>query len=213
MTINSPSHIRAARALLDWTREQLAQKTGLSPVTIANLESGKTESPNPRTYEAIEKVFLDSGVVFTAKGVEQEQTWIREVSGENFFLDILDDIYTTMLEKGGEVLSTGVDDRLNTPEISQRLKKLSDAGIKNRDIIEENNTYILGPISHYKWIPKDFFKNYVKKIYGDKIFLDFGGRGILIRHDKLADVERNQFNLIWKLLPRLNIESTAHERI
>lgn len=207
------NHIRAARALLDWNREDLAQKAELSPVTIANIESGKTDSANPRTYQAIEKAFLGAGVVFTPKGIEEQKTWIREVTGENFFLEVLDDIYNTMLDKDGEVLSMGVDDRLNGPEVMQRLKKAKNAGIKMRDIVEEGNTHLLGPVSQYRWMPSEFFKNYIKKVYADKVFLDFGDRGMLIHNHEIAEVERNQFNLIWKLLPKLTIESTADERI
>jgi DNA-binding XRE family transcriptional regulator len=207
------NHIRAARALLDWNREDLAKKADLSPVTIANIELEKTDSANPRTYQAIEKAFLDAGVVFTPKGVEEQKSWIREVTGEGFFLEILDDIYNTLLDKGGEVLSMGIDDRLSTPEVIQRLKKAKNAGIKMRDIIEEGNTYFLGPSSHYKAMPAEFFKNHVKKIYGDKVFLDFGGRGLVIHNHEIAEVERNQFNLIWKLLPKITAESTANERI
>lgn len=214
MTLLKSNHVRAARALLDWNREDLANKAGVSSVTIANIESGKTDNANPRTYDAISKAFLGAGVVFTDKGVEEERSWIRELTGEDFYLDALDDVYKTLIDlKDAELLSMGVNDRLNTTETVQRLRKLKNAGIKMRDIAEEGNTYLMGPVSQYRWMPSEFFKNYSKIIYGDKVLLDFGDRGLLINNVEVAEVERNQFNMIWKLLPELKIESTADERI
>lgn len=214
MSILKSNHIRAARAILDWNREELASKAGLSPVTIANIESGRTDTANTRTYDAISKAFMDAGIVFTDKGIEEQRSWIRDLTGPNFYLDILDDIYSTLLDtKDAEVLSLGVDDRLCPPEVIQQLKKIRNTGIKMRDIAEEGNTYLIGPVAQYRWMPSEFFRNYIKIIYGDKVFLDFGDRGLLIHNTEVAEVERNQFNLLWKLLPKLDVESTADVRI
>lgn len=214
MSIVKASHIRAARALLDWNREELAKKAGLSPVTIANIESGRTDAANARTYDSITKAFLGAGVVFTEDGIEERKSWIKEFSDDNYFLDILDDIYNTLLDvSGAEILTFGGDDRQNTEEIILRLRKMHNAGIKSRDMVEEGDTYLMGPVAHYRWIPKTYFKNYIKVIYGNKVCLDYGTRCILIHNAEIAEVERNQFNLLWQLLPKLDVESTANERI
>ena len=207
-------HIRAARALADWNREELAKRAGLSPVTIANIESGRTDSANARTYEAITKAFLGSGVVFTEEGIEERKSWIKELAGEDYFLDVLDDIYNTLVDvPGAEVLTFGGDDRKNTPELILRLRKMHNMGIRFRDMVEEGNTYLMGPVSRYRWIPKAYFRNYVKVIYGTKLCLDYGDHGIVVNNADVAEVERNQFNLLWQLLPKIEVESTAHERI
>lgn len=214
MILLKPQCIRAARAMLDWNRNELAERAQLSPVTIANIESGKTDMANARTYEAITNAFLRFGIVFTDHGVEERKSWIRELTGEDFYLEVLDDIYNTLVDtKNPEVLSLGVDDRLSTPEVMQRLKRNRLAGIQSRDIAEQGNTYLIGPVSQYKWMPSDFFKNYIKSIYADKVLLDFGDRGLLIQNAEVAEVERNQFEMIWKLLPELKVKSTANERI
>ena len=69
------------------------------------------------------------------------------------------------------------------------------------------------PVSRYRWIPKAYFRNYVKVIYGTKLCLDYGDHGIVVNNADVAEVERNQFNLLWQLLPKIEVESTAHERI
>lgn len=214
MNILKSHHIRAARAMLDWNREELAKKAGLSPVTIANIESGRTDAANARTYDSIIKAFLGAGIVFTEDGIEERKSWIKEFSGADYFLDILDDIYNTLLDaSSAELLTIGGDDRQNTDEIILRLRKIHNAGIKSRDMVQEDDTYLMGPVSHYRWIPKAYFKNYIKVIYGNKVCLDYGDRCVLIHNSEIAEVERNQFNLLWQLLPKLEVESTANERI
>ena len=39
----SPAQCRAARGLLDWSQEQLAQASGLSRSTVRDFESGRHE--------------------------------------------------------------------------------------------------------------------------------------------------------------------------
>jgi predicted transcriptional regulator len=56
-------HMRAARALLNWSQAKLARASGVSLPTIKRLEvmSG-TISANTMTVEAIRKAIVDAGV-------------------------------------------------------------------------------------------------------------------------------------------------------
>lgn len=208
------NHIRAARALAGWSQADLAARADLGEPTIAKLETGETESANARTYDKIEKAFFNVGILFTRNGVEENRSTIRELTGDDFFDEVLDDAYATLLDtKGAEILTIGGDDRHNTPEVVARLRKLGHAGIRSRDIVEEGNMFLMGPVARYRWMPKEFFKNHVTVIYGDKVVLDFGDRGLMIHNHEVAEVQRNIFNLLWQTLPELTIESTADVRI
>jgi DNA-binding XRE family transcriptional regulator len=44
-----PAQLRAARALLDWTRDDLADKSGVAAVTCIGFEHGKTD-PKVSTF-------------------------------------------------------------------------------------------------------------------------------------------------------------------
>jgi transcriptional regulator with XRE-family HTH domain len=55
--------MRAARALLGWTQDRLAQKSGLSVLTIKNIEHGKT-SPRVVTMQWVETALQLGGVVW-----------------------------------------------------------------------------------------------------------------------------------------------------
>lgn len=58
---------RAARAGLEWSREDLAGRAGLSDRTITDFERGARE-PHPNNKVAIRRAFEAAGVVFTAEG-------------------------------------------------------------------------------------------------------------------------------------------------
>ena len=64
------SQLRAARALLDWTQEQLATESGVTERTIRSLEDNKTR-PFERTADRLREALEAAGVTFldTASGV------------------------------------------------------------------------------------------------------------------------------------------------
>ncbi len=59
------AQIRAARGLLDWSRKDLADHSGVSFASMMRLESfDGVPSSNIRTLEAIRRAFEDAGVEF-----------------------------------------------------------------------------------------------------------------------------------------------------
>jgi transcriptional regulator with XRE-family HTH domain len=62
-----PMQCRAARALLQWTQKELAQRAGVSPVTINAFETGTT-APTRATITVLRQAFEQGGVEFSADG-------------------------------------------------------------------------------------------------------------------------------------------------
>lgn len=58
-----PAQLRAARALLDWSRSQCGKIVGISAETIKNIEQGKF-TPSPSTVDKILKCFSAYDVEF-----------------------------------------------------------------------------------------------------------------------------------------------------
>ena len=60
--------IRAARALLDWSQQELAEESGVSLATIRRIESerGPDRSTTPNR-DAVQRALERGGVLFTAK--------------------------------------------------------------------------------------------------------------------------------------------------
>lgn len=59
--------IRAARGLIGWTQRQLANASGVSEISIKNIEGGKTDA-KASTLTAIRDAFEAAGVVFLDAG-------------------------------------------------------------------------------------------------------------------------------------------------
>src|ERR1700761_5608315 len=60
----SPAQLRAARALVGWSRDDLAAATGTNVRTLARLEAGETE-PRTTTLAGIRAALEAQGVEFT----------------------------------------------------------------------------------------------------------------------------------------------------
>jgi transcriptional regulator with XRE-family HTH domain len=61
-TIN-PAQCRAARAMLEWSQEKLADKAELSRLMIAQFEQGKKKRPLKMSLVAIETALMNAGIV------------------------------------------------------------------------------------------------------------------------------------------------------
>jgi transcriptional regulator with XRE-family HTH domain len=61
----SAAQIRAARGLLDWTRQQLSDASGVPHSTIADYERGRTSSMLTENAGKLVAAFAKAGVEFT----------------------------------------------------------------------------------------------------------------------------------------------------
>lgn len=59
----TPDGLRAARGLLDWSRDDLRLKSGVSNETIKNIENGVFK-PKKETHEKLTKTLAENGVEF-----------------------------------------------------------------------------------------------------------------------------------------------------
>jgi transcriptional regulator with XRE-family HTH domain len=59
----TPSQCRAARGLLEWNQQELADRAQVGVVTVHQLEAG-TSQPRRATLQAIRRAFETAGVEF-----------------------------------------------------------------------------------------------------------------------------------------------------
>jgi len=59
----TPAQCRAARGLLTWSQQELAERSGVGIVTVHQLETG-TSQPRRATLEVIKRAFEDAGIAF-----------------------------------------------------------------------------------------------------------------------------------------------------
>lgn len=100
----SPGQIKAARSLLDWSRDDLAAASCVSPKTVAKLEKGEKISL-ARLIE-IRNSLEKEGVEFVGtKGVVLNNTEAKQYSGAQGTEQFYDDLLLTAKEQGGDVLA------------------------------------------------------------------------------------------------------------
>ena len=63
----TPAQIRAARAILGWKQTDLARESGVSEISIKNIERGVTD-PRASTLQAIQSAFTNANVEFLDSG-------------------------------------------------------------------------------------------------------------------------------------------------
>lgn len=63
----TPAQIRAARALIGWKQSDLASASGVSEISIKNIERGATDA-RTSTMAALQSAFRKAGVVFLDPG-------------------------------------------------------------------------------------------------------------------------------------------------
>lgn len=72
----SSRQIKAARALLDWSQDDLAQKSGVSPITVKRAEKS-TEASRAGILEAIERALMDAGIEFIGSASKEGATVLK----------------------------------------------------------------------------------------------------------------------------------------
>ncbi len=59
----TPSQCRAARALLDWSQQQLADQSKIGNATVRDFENGQS-APQHATLELLQRCFEQAGIKF-----------------------------------------------------------------------------------------------------------------------------------------------------
>src|SRR5690554_6676658 len=96
------AQIRGARGILGWSQQDLAQRTGISATSIGAIENNQT-TPRESTIATIRKTFEDGGIEFLAgSGIRMKNELINVLEGNDALDSLLDDIYASLMNTGGE---------------------------------------------------------------------------------------------------------------
>jgi transcriptional regulator with XRE-family HTH domain len=71
------AQIRAARALLNWSQDDLASRANVSPRTLNYLEK-EMRNPHKQTLDDIERAFADAGIEFVTSADGAVGVLLRE---------------------------------------------------------------------------------------------------------------------------------------
>jgi DNA-binding XRE family transcriptional regulator len=211
----TPWQIRAARGITGWSQTELAERAGVSLPAVTDCEKERAKT-SLETYEKFVKAFEQEAIFFTETGVERRSTATYEIVGDDWWLDVLDDVYYELIDnKDAELLLLFADDRESSDEVNNRIRKIRNTGVKMRQLVAEGNSFLMGPTNEYKWVPKEYFHNRVTLIYGPKVVVcaEDNTKALVIKDEGLAATWKNLFNLLWSGVQISEPErSTADER-
>lgn len=206
----STAQMRGARGLLNWSQQDLSERTDISSTSIGSIENG-ISTPRESTMQAITKAFEDAGIEFLPNdGVRKRASEIKVFQGRLGFWNFYQDIHETLRDQPGEVVVSNVDERqfekwLGKENLATHLdivKTIPD--ISYRILIREGDDYLLSTpeVSQYRWMPKNLFASIPFYVYGDKLaILLFSDEPtvIVLDYPSVAVAYRTQFDAIWSM--------------
>lgn len=200
--------IKAARALLDWSQDDLALATGLSVTTVRNLESGDM-SPRSATANVIRQAIENAGLEFIEpEGVRRRTDEVKIYQGLNSCDEFFDDMLQTVREKSGEIVSIFKSPEAWMQSCSitrgnfERLQRLSEITKIKCLLSEVLAPSILIPSLQFRTISKQHIGPVSFFVYGDKhtVVLEEGSstfRFVVFNSSSMAQAYRNYFFSLW----------------
>ncbi len=206
----SSDQIRAARALLNLSQQDLATKAGITVKLLTEIETG-TARPRSGHLVVIKNALENLGIEFMdGSGLRRrgEALDIERIEGSDVLQHFYADILNT-LTKGGEVLYMGVNNPRFGHYVEEKLtayrefeNEAIERGIGERLLFLEGDTNFLSRRNGYRWIPRKLFGETPVTIYGDSVNIILWGppgRMIIIRNKAIAETLRCHFEAIWSL--------------
>ena len=203
------AQIRGARGILNWSQQDLAQRTGISATSIGAIENGQT-TPRASTLETIRATFERNSIEFLGlQGVRERDNNILTYEGTKGIQSFFDDVYETTKLTGADIcLFNGVPNKLiewlgNEFYEMHRARMGVLKNFKFKIIIEEGDEqFIATGFAEYRWFPKDRFNERTLYCYGGKLaFLNFSKdnvRILVMQQEEIADSFRELFNIAWE---------------
>ena len=189
--------LRAARNLLDWTQNDLAEHSDVALSSISQFEA-EHQTLSQKSIDKIINALMANGIVFTPHGIEHHDEKIRLCQS---FIEVLEDAQA-FLAPGDEILMHCADERRSTQEATDKIKELTEKGIQIKMTYCEGNGFMTLNPENYRWIDKNYFASAdVSVIYKTKYVLHVEGEQktfIIIDEKNLADAMRRQFEYWWK---------------
>lgn len=205
----SPHQIKAGRALIDWSAEELAKRCGVTKATISGIETAKSTG-SVELLSRIVYALQSAGVEFTeAGGVQPRQSKIVIYRGHDGFTSFFDDVYeVAKTHENSDICLTNVkeaeyDQWLGSyePIHANRMTKLEN--VKPRVLMKEKDFHLTSTAyCEYRWVPERRFADVSLYIYGDKVaFIEFSERDVtvtVVESKPVTETQRKMFELAWE---------------
>ncbi len=207
------AQIRAARALLDWNRDQLAAASGVSVPALAKIE-GEKSSPHAETLMKVQSALEQAGIVFgDSSGVKKKSEIVTVYEGRDGYQAYCDDMYMTAVKHGGEFLIGGglqqdfyeaLDENYLQLHVD-RMKKISNQ-LKVRALKPLRDANLPGvDYVEYRIMPDDAFMAVPFYVYHNKLAIITWRphmRVVVLEDKQISEAYRKQFDMVWRIARR-----------
>jgi len=210
--------MKAARALMDWSQEALAEASGISIATIRKLEIGFV-SPRGKTMSAVRRAFEDAGLEFIEPdGVRRKPEGVTVYQGPDGLMAFFDDVYETMKKHGGEIVTLYESEKpfskvLSAADDKRHLERMDalKSVISFKCILKEPSAKCdCATYCSYRHLSKHYVNSVPFYVYEDKFAsilfdADPSPKVIVIRSSQMAEAYRQQFHSMWDKATPLNV--------
>lgn len=208
-TIFTPSQIRAACGILDWSASDLAGRIGVSKQMMSAFLAGKS-GMSAQNLEKVAYAFDTEGIEFTADdGVKRKSLKTQIFRGQEGLGQFMDLVYETARTQGGEFCVSNVDETVFTERHGTEQDKIYTAKMAAlrgkfifKVLIKEGDMNFVGSdYAEYRWIPAAYFHSVPFYVFGNSLaFLLFGEETTVhvIHNAEIAAAQRTQFHFAWK---------------
>ena len=203
----SGTQVRAARALLDWSRADLSEKSGVGEQAIMKFENDGA-APLTRTVEKIQRVLEEAGVEFLVTGgVQPRQETIRSYKGREGFIEFIWDVYETAKSGKSDICVSNVNEAdfeywLGSEDAAYTSKMSALKDVNFKILIQEGDkNFSASSYAEYRWVPTEQFSAAPFYVYGDKFAMILFKTDVtvyVIENADIADAQRIQFNTAWE---------------
>jgi len=205
MKIISPMQCRAARAILNLTRSDLAELSSMSTAAIGGFE---TETTEPRAASVnLMRIALEAGGVefLDDDGVRMKRNQIRVYEGTSIHRQLLDEIYNDLKDKGGEILIRGLTEKKwksgdDESFLNNHLARLQQAGITERILLSDQDNVFVAPKHWYRQVSEKYFSPHTQWLFDGKVAMVAWGdieTLTIIENKALFHAESRMFNCVW----------------
>jgi len=205
----SARQIKAGRALLDWSQEELADSASLSVTTIRKMEMGHI-SPRQNTVQLVQKTMEAAGIEFSdSEGVKRRSEDIFSYVGEEGIETFFNDIEETIGKTGGDILITSPSEDVlarvsgsKSHKNFARILKQNDSTLIKCLLSEMKELPLSTPRFEFRMLSKNYIDTISFYVYGNKFALLVLGcepfpKIIVVQSELTAQSFRRQFYSMW----------------
>lgn len=193
---------RAARGLLDWTQQDLAEASGLSKTAINNFEKGHSDI-KAESLRAVRMAFEAGGLEFLDNGVRVGTERAHILRGDGTFDKLLYDMSDSLSGTSSEIMLAWPDDNIrggiSMSRLNEHVTRLKNTGAKIRAITTGEATNQMAQLGIECRILTKPDTEMMTVIYDHKVAVELWNSAaiVIVRSDEANKAEAMKFEQLW----------------